>query len=61
MIKKLIHTADWHLQPDVYHNQFKSVIDNFLSSIAEEIKKEGVKPEEVLVCIVGDLFDNKSK
>lgn len=58
-IKKIIHTADWHLEPSSYHDRFEEAIDTFMESIA--YNTEGYSPDEILVVIVGDLFDNKSK
>lgn len=61
MIKKLAHTADWHLKPDKHHRRFEAAIDAFLASLAKELEAEGILPEETLVIVTGDLFDNKSK
>lgn len=59
MIKKIIHTADWHLEPYKNHQKFLEAIDSFESSIISEV---GDMPsEEVRIVIVGDLFDNRTK
>lgn len=59
MIKKIIHTADWHLEPYKHHQRFLEAIDSFESSIISEV---GDMPsEEVRIVIVGDLFDNRTK
>jgi len=58
-VKKIIHTADWHLEPTENHDRFRDFIGRFISSIEKETK--GYHEDEVLIVIVGDLFDNKSK
>jgi DNA repair exonuclease SbcCD nuclease subunit len=59
MYKKIVHTADWHLEPYKNHDKFKRAIDGFLTSLDTELKD--FAPEEVFVTIVGDLFDNRTK
>jgi DNA repair exonuclease SbcCD nuclease subunit len=59
MIKKVIHTADWHLEPKKNHEKFNDAIDSFISTV--QLHTKDCTPEEVLIVIVGDLFDNTSK
>lgn len=61
MIKCLIHTADWHLDPLKGHDRFQYEMDNFIASVENHIAEAKILPQEVRVCIVGDLFDNKEK
>jgi DNA repair exonuclease SbcCD nuclease subunit len=59
MIKKIIHTADWHLEPYKNHQKFLEAIDSFENSIISEVGD--ISSEEVRIVIVGDLFDNRTK
>ena len=59
MIKKIIHTADWHLEPYKNHKRFQDSIDAFIASVDKEIGH--LDYEESRLVIVGDLFDNRSK
>ena len=59
MIKKIIHTADWHLEPYKNHKRFQDSIDAFIASVDKEIGH--LEYEESRLVIVGDLFDNRSK
>lgn len=59
MVKKIVHTADWHLEPYKNHEKFKLAIDSFINSL--DIELSNISPEEVRVVIVGDLFDNRMK
>lgn len=59
MIKKIIHTADWHLEPYKNHPKFLEAIDSFENSIISEVGD--MSSEEVRIVIVGDLFDNRTK
>jgi DNA repair exonuclease SbcCD nuclease subunit len=65
-IKKLIHTADWHLKPynedknkTDNHYKFLSAIDGMLESVDSQVSH--LHPDEVRFVIVGDLFDHKEK
>jgi DNA repair exonuclease SbcCD nuclease subunit len=63
-IKKLIHTADWHLKPynedkTDNHNKFMNAIDAMLESVDSQVNH--LNPKEVRFIIVGDLFDHKEK
>lgn len=58
MIKQIIHTADWHLEPYKHHDRFKEAIEAFKHSLSKEVK---VPKENVRLLITGDLFDNRSK
>lgn len=65
-IKKLIHTADWHLKPynedknnTNNHYKFLNAIDNMLESVDSQVGH--LHPDEVRFLIVGDLFDHKEK
>lgn len=64
MIKKLIHTSDWHLKPyedvkDFNHKKFLNAIDALLKSVDAQVGH--LSREEVLFIIVGDLFDHREK
>lgn len=61
MYKTIIHTADWHLEPDKNHLRFLETQEIFLKSIEAELIKRNLKSSEVIICITGDLFDNKQK
>lgn len=54
MIKKIFHTADWHLRNLNRHEEFEESIDLFIFSI----KQFNLGFEEAIICITGDLFDN---
>lgn len=62
MIKKIFHTADWHLKlNEKNHPIFKQAIENLYLDILS--KKEALKLDyfEGLIVIVGDLFDARNK
>lgn len=59
MIKKVIHTADWHIKHAKDHKIAKSAIRDFLREV-EKISTNYAYGE-VITIIVGDLFDNKNK
>jgi DNA repair exonuclease SbcCD nuclease subunit len=59
MIKKIAHTADWHLHHKDYHRRFEDAIDSLVKSIVEQF--QGLSYDEGLIVITGDLFDFKDK
>lgn len=59
-IKKIIHTADWHLKAKNGHKVFKKyLLDLFIPSVEHELKASSVKNDEAIVVIAGDLFHHK--
>jgi DNA repair exonuclease SbcCD nuclease subunit len=54
MIKKIFHTADWHLRNIDRHEEFKESIDLLLGSI----NSHSLNYEQAIICITGDIFDN---
>lgn len=57
MIKKIFHTADWHLRCYKRHEEFLESVELLI----EEIKKEGLEYENGLICIAGDLFHQQDE
>ena len=57
MIKKIFHTADWHLRCYKRHEEFLESINLLII----EIKKENLEYDEGLICIAGDLFHQKDE
>jgi DNA repair exonuclease SbcCD nuclease subunit len=59
MIKKIAHTADWHLHHKDNHKKFEESQDLLASSLEQQFK--GLTYHERLIIITGDLFDFKDK
>lgn len=57
MIKKIFHTADWHLRNFDRQDEFVESINLLLDSI----KGYGLGFEEGIICITGDLFDTQEQ
>ena len=58
MIKKIIHTADWHIKTYKNHEEDKEVFINFINQTKELVKD--FKREEIRIVIAGDLVHNKT-
>ena len=58
MIKKIIHTADWHIRTYRHHGEYKEVFNQFMLDIKEEIKD--YERDEIRIVIAGDLVHNKT-
>lgn len=54
MIKKIFHTADWHLRNLDRHEEFLESFDLFINSI----QSFGLDFDEAIICATGDFFDN---
>jgi DNA repair exonuclease SbcCD nuclease subunit len=59
MIKKIIHSADWHMYLYKRHEEFETTIEQLCEKA--EIDFEGLKYEERLFVIAGDLFHEFTK
>lgn len=55
MIKKIFHTADWHLRNNERHDEFKEAI----SLLGQSIKEQKMDYDDALICIAGDLFETR--
>jgi DNA repair exonuclease SbcCD nuclease subunit len=58
MIKKIVHTADWHIRTYRHHDEYKEVFNQFMLDIKEEIKD--YERDEIRIVIAGDLVHNKT-
>lgn len=57
MIKKIYHTADWHLRNFQRHEEFLESIDLLIN----HIKIDSTPYNEARICVTGDLFDNSEE
>jgi predicted MPP superfamily phosphohydrolase len=57
MIKKVIHTADWHIKNYRYHNEYLDVFNNFFIEIKKLVKD--YDREEIRIVIAGDIVHQK--
>jgi len=55
-IKRIYHTADWHLYSNKRHEEFIEAIELFTQSILKEQSKLNLEYKEQLIVISGDLF-----
>jgi DNA repair exonuclease SbcCD nuclease subunit len=58
MVKKIIHTADWHIRLIRYHDEYKKVFTTMLKDIKNLVG--GYKKEEIRIVVAGDLVHNKN-
>lgn len=62
MIKKIFHTADWHLKLDPKHHEvFKQSTLAFYNDVEKQKQLFNLQYNEGLIVIVGDLFDARNK
>ena len=57
MIKKIIHTADWHIRTMRFHDEYKEVFTNLLNDLTNLLVD--YKREEIRIVIAGDLVHQK--
>lgn len=55
MIKKIFHTADWHLRNNERHAEFNEAI----ALLSQSIMEHNLPYEDALICIAGDLFETR--
>jgi DNA repair exonuclease SbcCD nuclease subunit len=58
MVKKIIHTADWHIRNYRLHNEYKEVFISFINQLTDLVKD--YKREEIRIVIAGDLVHQKT-
>ena len=58
MIKKVVHTADWHIRTMRMHDEYKEVFRTLISDLKKLLVD--YKREEVRIVIAGDLVHNKT-
>ena len=58
MIKKIVHTADWHIRTMRMHDEYKEVFRTLISDLKKLLVD--YKREEVRIVIAGDLVHNKT-
>jgi DNA repair exonuclease SbcCD nuclease subunit len=58
MIKKIVHTADWHIRTMRMHGEYKEVFNTLISDLKKLLID--YKREEVRIVIAGDLVHNKT-
>lgn len=56
-IKKIIHTADWHIRNYRYHNEYSEIFKTFTLKIKELVKE--YDRDEIRIVIAGDLVHQK--
>ena len=57
MIKKIIHTADWHIKNYKHHKEYRDMFNIFTLKIKELV--EGYQRDEIRIVIAGDLLHQK--
>ena len=55
-LKKIIHTADIHMQCRVRHKEYLNVFDNLYSHIRKVKRRHKYKKDELAIIIAGDVF-----
>jgi DNA repair exonuclease SbcCD nuclease subunit len=58
MVKKIIHTGDWHIRTMRMHREYKETFKIFFSDVTDLVK--GYEREEVRIVVAGDLVHNKT-
>ena len=58
MIKKIVHTADWHIRTMRFHDEYKKVFNKLISDLTDLLVD--YKREEIRIVIAGDLVHNKT-